>query len=317
MIKLTKGEAMLDHNNIEKLFYAIDEIASLYSAKRQMNGIEGVATACNVIFAADQEDKEIRNIIESVKELKLGKEEIRKAFQLAVLKRLKQEGRSNSFITPDTIGVLVSYLVERLAVVPEEPTIFDPLVGTGNLLASVVNNLDRKTTAIGCDIDKECGNLAMALMNMLGEKANIILADTLSLEGVKADIIVTDFPFSDESEHDYFPYKVLEHHYDNLINDGYVVSVIPNDFFDITDTRDYRDSILAKYLAIGLIKLPDDLFKKLGKSILILRKKTDAKKKNENFLIAEIPSFADQDEFKKTLAHINDWFDRYIDRKDK
>ncbi|HRX92290.1 MAG TPA: N-6 DNA methylase [Candidatus Izemoplasmatales bacterium] len=309
---------MIDQSNIETTFHVIDEVATFFSEKKQLRYLDGVVKACLILSKDEEADCDgLGNIIIKMSEIEPKPEELRKAYQLAVLKAFRSEFRSNALVTPDTIGIFISYLIGKLMPKRQNMVVFDPLVGSGNLLATVADNLGKAIKVIGIDNDQDCAMLAGALMKLIGQDADIRLAETCGVKGIGADVIITDFPFAKETDEEYFPYKVLNSHHENLKSDGYVIAVIPNDFFDVTEARDYRKTILDKYTAVGLIKLPDDLFRKLGKSILILKKKNETpKKKDENFLVASIPSFVNSEEFKKTLGYINDWFDRHIDKRE-
>ena len=105
------------------------------------------------------------------------------------------------------------------------------------------------------------------------------------------------------------------HHESNLKNGGYFVAVIYNDFFENELSEGFRSELLLSFNMIGLIKLPDSLFKNLGKSILILQKKDEILEDEEkSFLSADIPSFEDEHQFTSALRQINQWFEN---RKNK
>ncbi|WP_253733291.1 hypothetical protein [Latilactobacillus curvatus] len=79
-------------------------------------------------------------------------EEIRQALQLATLKGLRQvKVEPNKQMTPDAIGYLVAYLAEVFGGADQIKTILDPVVGTGNLLATVINHI-QKLTGIPCKV---------------------------------------------------------------------------------------------------------------------------------------------------------------------
>ena len=69
------------------------------------------------------------------------KEEIRKAIQLAILKGMKKSVQVNHQMTPDAIGLLVSYFVKEMTKDKKELSILDPALGTGNLLYTIMNML--------------------------------------------------------------------------------------------------------------------------------------------------------------------------------
>ncbi|RXD25017.1 class I SAM-dependent methyltransferase, partial [Acinetobacter baumannii] len=62
-------------------------------------------------------NEEIRQALEKqysdLEELEFTQEEIRKALQLAILKGLKAERVTNAVMTPDSIALMVSYLISK------------------------------------------------------------------------------------------------------------------------------------------------------------------------------------------------------------
>ena len=109
----------------------------------------------------DEFDKEYNEeIVSKIKEFKeqitgvnFQSEEVRKAVQLCLLRGYKHANESNALITPDTIGIFISYLIQKLYGTKEIQTIFDPLIGTGNLLYTVANNLNKDVKVFGVDND--------------------------------------------------------------------------------------------------------------------------------------------------------------------
>jgi site-specific DNA-methyltransferase (adenine-specific) len=80
--------------------------------------------------------------------------QIRKAFQLAILKGQKDIPHPNRQMTPDTIGLFIGYLVNKFMERKKGLTLFDPAVGTGNLLLAVLNQLaEEAEKAFGSEID--------------------------------------------------------------------------------------------------------------------------------------------------------------------
>jgi len=64
---------------------------------------------------------------------------------------------------------------------------------------------------------------------------------------------------------------------------------------------------------VGLIKLPDSLFKVIGKSIFILQKTGEDVQKIEKVLLADITSFEDEDTLQVQIMKINQWFKANIE----
>jgi site-specific DNA-methyltransferase (adenine-specific) len=193
--------------------------------------------------------------------------------------------------------------------------LFDPLAGTANLLLTVANNLEKDVTPVGVDHNHESCQLALAMFDMLDYEEGLFFQDTFTFRNLVADAITTDFPFSKSIDGLYFPYEVLKFHHQNLRSGGYVAAVIPNDFFEVAGADEFKMIIKELYNIIGLVKLPDTMFKGLGKSILILQKNGVDVPKIEKVLLAEIPSFQDPSAVNSALIQINNWFQENSEHK--
>jgi len=307
---------MIKSKNIEMVYDYLDQVAlALYEAKK-IPYLKGVSYAVELLMTKELEieiDEELMNTLlgyeAQLENQTFEKEEVRKAFQLCILKGYKHIKAGNQDMTPDTIGIFISYLMNKFFTKEEDVILFDPLVGTGNLITCVANHLESKeTTLVGVDDNIDQFLLAKAMFDMMDYGEQLYYQDSLNFWNLEADAIVTDFSYH-EDEEVYFPYEVILHHEENLKKGGYFFAVIYNDFFEKKGSDVFRKEVLESYDILGLIKLPDSIFKHLGKSILILQKKETEPKENKQFLLADIPSFEDETTFNNAIQKINQWFD--------
>jgi len=241
----------------------------------------------------------------NIKDLEFNKEEIRKAFQYSCLRGLKHQGTSNQLITPDSIGLFFSYLIEKLYDI-KKMTILDPLIGSGNLITTLANNLDKELNLIGVEKDLIFYKLSQALFGMLEYQENIYYQDVLSFENISSDLIVTDFSGIDQSE-----IYLLIKHFDQLLkDDSFLISVIDNSFFDDELIKDFIFEVKDKWHFFGMIVLPESIFKNSQKSIFILQKIGNNFIKPEKFLVADLPDFNNEEEMFKVIDQLNDWFNK-------
>ncbi|XMB85748.1 class I SAM-dependent methyltransferase [Mycoplasmatota bacterium WC44] len=238
------------------------------------------------------------------------KEDIRKALVAVILKGYKTDNIQNSEITPDTISLLVGYLVNRLFKGKNKISILDPVVGTANLLTNVCNNIDvNEFDLVGIDSNLDNIQLGRVIADMQDYSVDFILEDSITSNINGFDLVIGDIPlylYDDE----YFPHVLIDKMIDKVSNGGYLVMVIPNDFFEVEGK--FKDSIVEKAFLQGIVKLPDNLFvdSKLGKSILIIRKK-DVNIENVNeFLLVDLPSLSEQDKFSSSIRKIDNWFEK-------
>jgi len=312
---------MTDQEQITALYDVLDKSASLYSEKTGLAYLEGlVRSAENIVAGQAVEDDEglstrLADLMSLINDVEFSKEAIRKAFQLAVLKGLKAGDLPLEMMTPDTIGIFIAYLINKFYDTDKPLTIFDPLVGTGNLLAAVANSRKQEPLLFGVDHNDQNLMLCRSLMGMLEFEDNIYYQDTLSFSGIQADAILTDVDRYEMIDGKYFPYELLKQHWHNLKAGGMVFAVIFEEFFQDSLQSQFKSDLLAMYHPIGLIRLPDDLFTKYRKSILIMEKPGE-KAIEQEFLMASLPSFIDKEALRNTIDRINDWFDDRI-RKEK
>jgi site-specific DNA-methyltransferase (adenine-specific) len=312
---------MTDQEQITALYDVLDKSASLYSEKTGLAYLEGlVRSAENIVAGQAVEDDEglstrLADLMSLINDVEFSKEAIRKAFQLAVLKGLKAGDLPLETMTPDTVGIFIAYLINKFYDIDKPLILFDPLVGTGNLLAAVANSRKQEPLLFGVDHNDQNLMLCRSLLGMLEFEDNIYYQDTLSFSGIQADAILTDVDRYEMIDGKYFPYELLKQHWHNLKAGGMVFAVIFEEFFQDSLQSQFKSDLLAMYHPIGLIRLPDDLFTKYRKSILIMEKPGE-KAIEQEFLMASLPSFIDKEALRNTIDRINDWFDDRI-RKEK
>ena len=302
---------MVIEANVEKLFDVLDESAILYYEKLKIPYLEGLVKVCENIIANSVETKSnelnlaLKEKMDLIKDIEFNPEEIRKAFQYACLKGLKHQNISNQMITPESISIFISYLVEKLYDL-KDFTIFDPLVGSGNLITGLANNLDGEITLIGVDKEMTYYKLSQAIFGMLEYGEAIFYQDVLTFNNIIADLIVTDFSGVNQED----IYKIIKHVNSLLRDDAFFISVIDNEFFDDDLIKDFIYEVKDLWHFFGMIVLPMTIFKNNHKSIFILQKIGKNFIRPEKFLVADLPDFNNELEMTKVINQINDWFEK-------
>ena len=246
---------------------------------------------------------------ETITNTEFDKETIRKSIQLALLRGFKYDEITNAQMTPDTIGIFLSYLVKKLYQNKEIKLVLDPLIGTGNLIASVANHIDQSFEVHGIDDDALMCALSRNMFDALEMKHQIFHQDTLTFQMAPYDLIITDFPPKNVTlKSGYLPYYTIVHHLENLQRESFYIALIENDFFDQKDAQTFQKILKDKAHLFGLIKLDEGLFKTHPKSLLILKKKKHPEEKLDDFLMVDLPSFTDREAFNKALYKMDQWF---------
>jgi len=299
----------MKEEHIEKFFDVLDESALIYYEHLNRSYIKGLIRTCENIIAQSVEtdngdlNKQLMEKIESINGIEFQKEEIRKAFQYAVLKGLKHEKISNQMMTPETIGMLMSYLIHKLYQV-DQIRIYDPLIGTGNLITTIANQIEKDVDLIGVDNFGVSYELSQALFGLLGYGNQIFFQDTKTSKHIGADVIVSDFSAVQQSE----IYDIINHQSLNINPNGYFIFMVDNLFFEALNVKEFVKEINKQWYLFGMMILPKDIFKTQEKTIIILQDKGDRFIQPDSFMMAEIPGFKDANALNQVIGKLNQWF---------
>ena len=302
---------MINQDNIEKLYDVIDESAIILYDKYKTPYLKGIVKTCENIYAnsvsvSDEKiNGELEELLKSIKDITFQKEEIRKAIQYAILKGLKHEKISNQMITPESIGVMMSYFIQKLYD-KKSFRIYDPLLGTGNLITTVANQIDKDIELIGVENFGISYELAHSLFDMLGYGDKVYFQDTLTSKNINADVVISDFSAVQQDQ----VYKIIDYQLNNLLADGYFIFMVDNTFFKALNVKEFIKEISENWYLFGMVVLPNEVFKNQEKSMVILQNKGHNFIKPDSFLMAEIPSFNDKEGLNKVIIQLNNWFNK-------
>ncbi len=307
---------MNNDNSIETVYEYVDQVALNISEQTNLPYLKGVSEAIGFLIdhrlnvPVDLEsEKMIEDARKQLETVTFDKETVRKGIQIALLKGFKEIEITNAMMTPDSIGMFFAYLIMKLYGGKKPLKVLDPLSGTGNLLATLINHYDERLSIQGIEADRILADLSQNLLDALDAKASIENEDTLGYQGDLVDLIVTDFPVESIDRKDtYFPYQVIMHHMNHVKPGGYFVALIENNFFEQNEADTFKERLMEDAHLFGLLKLDESLFTNHHKSILILKKKTHKEETEETFLVADLPSFSDEAAFNRSLDKIEDWF---------
>ena len=263
--------------------------------------------AGEVVCDCDEETKnKLNQIYDQLVGVDFTVEDVRKAMQAIFLKGFKEMRILNGNTTPDTLGIFIAYLITKLNA-NKKITILDPLCGTGNLLHTVINHLDKECTSFACDHDVWMTKLTKMVSDLLGIPVELYLQDTRNLSLKDMDCILFDMPnVILEEKKSYFPYEAILHYKEMLKLDGAMIAILGSDFFNYDKNQEFKKQLLQDCSIIGLIELPDSMFVAKPKIILVIQKCMLDKK---NCFMVKLPSFTDVKEFNKSLMEIEAWFE--------
>lgn len=179
----------MQKDHVGAVYELLNEAAIMIKNELQISYIEALAEAGEMYFLEktdqlklpDEKAEQLQALLEKAEFGTYEHEWVRKAFQLAVLKGLKDISHPNRQMTPDTIGLFISYLVNKFMADKKELTVLDPAVGTGNLLFTVLNQLSEKTAnSYGIEIDDVLLKIAYAQANLLKKSLSFSIRTALS-----------------------------------------------------------------------------------------------------------------------------------------
>ena len=314
--KIPFGDIMENQNDVELFYNFLNDLSEQFTKIYKLSYLEGVNEALNYLLddtiqtEVTPEDLSMFSKEKAkVSEVTFDKESIRKAYQLAMLQGFKYDQITNAQMTPDSIGIFIAYLIKKLYGKHFPQVLLDPLIGTGNLLATVANHSETPFEVIGIDDDPLMCALSRNIYDALSMKNQVFCQDTISYQSQPVDMIVTDFPPDKvDDKFGYFPYPVIMHHLEHLKAGHYFLALIENRFFEQKQSALFREKLAEKAHLFGLIKLDEGLFKNHPQSILIMKKKIDQKETIDDFLLVDLPSFTDRDAFHKALVKMDQWF---------
>lgn len=219
----------------------------------------------------DKTTKKLDKIIEKINENEFNNEEVRLACELVMIKGYKHRNMNLDFLTPDAISYLFSFICNAIInkdYKNEMIAIMDTVVGAGNLLMTVVNNsVVEEVNAIGIEKDPLFASLAYSLSVLTNNDLIVNCNDAKAKNINLADIIIGDFGENDDI------YDIIIERMNNILNKGYFVYLINNDFFQKAP-KDFKEKITKTSTLLGLVVLPKTFVHKdhIGKSIIIGKK---------------------------------------------
>lgn len=323
---------MLRPEVIEQLFDLVDETSMIISSELKMNYLHAMCECCQNIMSQEinlslnEESKEIlKSHYAKLEGLEFTQEEIRKALQLAILKGLKSERVTNAVMTPDSIAMILGYLISKFMGDIKQAYMGDLTVGTANLLTAVLNHLGAEPQMVyGVDVDSDLLKIACTLSDMqeyevqfyqqsslkplLVNPLDLIIGDLPEGHLAKEELVNLDLTLSSQGV-DYLPYLLIENHLNYLKPGGYGFYVIPNDLFSQSHSQDFHQLLKENATIQALLQLPMSLFKKdeVGKSLFIIQKHGEHVRPVNEVLVAQLPSFNDPHAFNQTLIRIENW----------
>ncbi|WP_142336902.1 class I SAM-dependent methyltransferase [Bacillus wiedmannii] len=254
-------------------------------------------------------------------------EEIRKAFQLAILKGMKEGVQANHEMTPDAVGMFMSYLFHKFMQGQNEITVLDPAIGTGNLMTTVFNSAKEglAMSGFGVEVDEVLIKLALVNANLQKHAIEFFHQDGLApLYIDPVDAVISDLPIgyypneigaseyklkADEGM-SYAHHLFIEQSVKHTKEGGYLFFLVSNFIFESDQAPKLHAFIKETCFIQGLLQLPVSMFKneKNAKSIFVLQKKGPSVTMPKQALLVELPKFSNMKAMENIMDQLNTWF---------
>ncbi len=320
---------------VEQLFYEFDETTQILQEELSCTYLDALGETGENFFHGKviQEEmseltrKRLDKFYHQFSAEKYNKETIRKAYQLAILKGMKQNVQPNHQMTPDAVGIFVSYLVGKFMNTQKEFTILDPALGTGNLLFAILNQLpEKEISAYGVEIDETLLKLAYAGANMQEHSLQLFNQDSLEPLFIDpADVVVSDLPvgyypndvramefeLKADTGHSFAHHLFIEQSVRHTKEGGYLFFIIPNNIFVTEQAQNLNNFLKSNTHIQGMIQLPLTMFKSetAAKSILILQKKKSGISAPKQALLVQLPKLSDYEATRSVMGQMDEWFE--------
>ena len=272
---------------------------------------------------------ELQKIYQELNLQNVKPEIIRQIIQLSFLKVIRKDAiQANHQMTPDTIGLIMAFLIEKVTKIKEIKTIFDPAVGTANLLTTVMNQLkvngDKDIVGYGIDNDEDMLEVASVSTELQHLNVKLYHQDAVTaLDIPQCDLAISDLPIGyyplDENAknyqtrakegHSYVHHLLIEQSMNYLKPGAFGVFLVPSSLFQTKESQSFVKWIQSVAYLQGLINLPAELFANPNaqKSILLLQRQGGDSKQAVKVLLGEFPSFKDKAKFASFMDDISKW----------
>lgn len=320
----------MEDSHVVQLFHPLDEVINHIIQENGALYLDCLADILQYIHLGEIESIKVDDSLLDLRthflDEKYSKQEVHRAIQLALIKGMKDETQSNHRMTPESIALFFSYLIQKLVGEKEALTIFNPASGTGNLLHTVIGQLPMQTTAFASEIDEILIRISVMTANILKQNIEYFHQDSLRpllLDPV--DVTIADLPvgyYPDEARAADFQLRAEEgmsyaHHL--FIEQGltytkpggYLLFLIPEALFTSEQAAQLQQYIHEQAHIIGLFQLADSTFKgkEHKKSIFVLRKKGAGTKNVKQPLLVMLPPLKETNAMENILVQINEWFE--------
>ncbi|UTX64772.1 class I SAM-dependent methyltransferase [Streptococcus constellatus] len=247
---------------------------------------------------------------ETLKSLKLDKEEWRRAYQFLLMKAAQTEPlQANHQFTPDFIGFILTFLIDQLSN-KEHIDVLEIGSGMGNLAETILNNTNKNVDYLGLELDDLLIDISASIADVMDAKVSFVQGDAVRPQVLKeSDVIISDLPvgfYPDDNiatryevasrqEHTYAHHLLMEQSLKYLKSDGYAIFLAPNDLLTSTQSDLLKNWLQKHAQIVAMIALPESLFGNAAyaKTIFVLKKQDEQTVQPFVYALSDLQNQAD------------------------
>ncbi|NQJ70045.1 class I SAM-dependent methyltransferase [Streptococcus suis] len=279
--------------NFEKIEQAYDLLLeNVQTIQNQLGtNIYDAMIEQNAAYLAGQHETDlIVHNNQALQDLRLTKEEWRRAFQFLLIKANQTEPMQyNHQFTPDSIGFILTFLLDQL-LATQKVTVLEIGSGTGNLAQTILNASQKDLDYLGIEVDDLLIDLSASMADVMQAEISFAQGDAVRPQILKeSQVILADLPIgyypddqiasryqvASQTEHTYAHHLLMEQSLKYLEKDGFAILLAPNDLLTSPQSDLLKGWLQAEANIVAMIALPPSLFGKaaMAKSIFVLQKK--------------------------------------------
>ena len=301
----------MNFEKIEEAYTLLLENVQVIQNKLSTNFYDALIEQ-NGIYLDGQTDLEIvKKNHQTLKSLKLSKEEWRRAYQFILMKASQTEPlQANHQFTPDAIGFLLIFIIDQL-MVASDITLLEMGSGTGNLAETILNNSQK-------EIDDLLIDLSASIAEVMGSKAHFAQGDAVRPQVLKeSDLIISDLPVgyypddqiasryqvASQAEHTYAHHLLMEQALKYLKADGYAIFLAPNHLLTSPQSDLLKSWLKDNASLVAMIALPEKLFASASqaKTVFVLQKQKNIKEEPFVYALADLQNHEEITRFRESF----------------
>ena len=247
---------------------------------------------------------------ETLKSLKLDKEEWLRAYQFLLMKAAQTEPlQANHQFTPDSIGFILTFLIDQLSN-KEHIDVLEIGSGMGNLAETILNNTNKNVDYLGLELDDLLIDISASIADVMDAKVSFVQGDAVRPQVLKeSDVIISDLPvgfYPDDNiamryevasrqEHTYAHHLLMEQSLKYLKSDGYAIFLAPNDLLTSSQSDLLKKWLQKHAQIVAMIALPESLFGNAAyaKTIFVLKKQDEQAVQPFVYALSDLQNQAD------------------------